>query len=75
MPPIAIPAIAPLPIPDLDLRFRAGLGREVRVERGGLIVVVVSKDENTIAVVGVVSRPMMRLSTTIVCPTVIVTSG
>jgi len=40
MPPIAMPAIAPLPMPVLDLRFRVGLGREVRVERGGLIVVV-----------------------------------
>ena len=40
MPAIAIPAIAPLLTPDLDLRFRVGLGREVRVERGGLMVVV-----------------------------------
>jgi len=40
MPAIAIPAIAPLPMPGLELRLRVGLGREVRVERGGLIVVV-----------------------------------
>jgi len=40
MPAIAIPAIAPLPIPGLDLPLRVGLGREVRVERGGVIVVV-----------------------------------
>jgi len=38
MPAIAMPAIAPLPI--LDLEVSLGLGREVRVVRGGLIVVV-----------------------------------
>ena len=40
MPPIAMPAIAPLPMPGLDLPLRVGLGREVLVERGGVIAVV-----------------------------------